>query len=167
MWASCIACSVRPSTFLWWSKYRGMAPILLSHLNGGSIAFNALELRCHLSGSCSLTTTSYYLSLPPWRGWLNMLFHARRDLSELRRIALPRTWVNNARAYLAAPKRPRSVARKMYALDYPSGRTAGMERMGSGRGPKHERQRQRADKGAARRRSHHVPRGPGEHPRLL
>src|SRR5215218_5423410 len=29
-----------------------------------------------------------------------MLFHARRDLSELRRILLPRTWVNkNAKGY--------------------------------------------------------------------
>src|SRR5215213_5728906 len=116
MWASCIACSVRPSTFLWWSKYRGMAPILLSHLNGGSIAFNALELRCHLSGSCSLTTTSYYLSLPPWRGWLNMLFRARRDLSELPRIPLLSTPVNKGKKkegpgpYCPGPGRGRSLA---------------------------------------------------------
>jgi hypothetical protein len=36
-------------------------------------------------------------------------------------------------------KMRRSVVRKVYAVDYPSGRSNGTERMGIGREPKHER----------------------------
>jgi hypothetical protein len=61
-----------------------------------------------------------------------------RRKAEVRRITLPRTSLNNAHALcLVAPKPPTTVARKVYALDYPSGRTAGRERRGHGRGPKH------------------------------